>query len=198
MMKITAYLRSPNQTDACVLHEIIMAEVHLLGQLQGAHNFKYTSLLCKYEIIAGQGWTLLEGIPSGQTHVDTPLNNTHFIFNQPLDLHFNTKSMQGWPKICIKVFEQDSYKRNILIGYGFTHIPPRPGIHSLEINCWQPVGSKSDEYYNRFLGTSVHLVDESLVYEPVDRFRLMTKSMGIVTAQVMVVIRNFRKQGIKL
>ena len=176
----------------------LMAEVHILGNLSGARNFKESSLCCKYEIIAGQGWNLLEGISSGQTHVDSPIEVNQFVWNQPIDLHYNTKSLAGWPKLAVKVFQQDMFGRNSLIAYGFAHIPSKPGIHDVEINTWRPVGSASDELNSRFLGTAVHLIDETLVYEPVDRFRLMTKTMGIVNSKIMVVIRNFKKSGITL
>jgi B9 domain-containing protein 2 len=182
-----------------------MAEVHLIGTILGASEFSASSLCCRYDIIAGDSWTLLEGNSSGQTHVDSPSNESSVIWNQPIDLHFNTKSLSGWPKLAVKVFNQDLFGRNVLCNllfmkgaYGFTHIPSSPGIHTVDIHTWRPVGTKAEEIWTKFLGTSVHLVDESLVYEPIDRFRLLTKSMGKVHTKVMVVVRNFKRNGIAL
>ena len=91
-----------------------MAEVHIIGTLTGASDFAVSSLCCKYEVISGQGWNLLEGQPTGQTHVDTPLDGSKFVWNQPIDLHYNSKSLAGWPKLAVKVYNQDMFGRNIL------------------------------------------------------------------------------------
>jgi B9 domain-containing protein 2 len=50
-----------------------MAEVHVIGTLVGASEFNQTTLSCKYTIVAGDSWSLLEGNTSGQTHIDTPM-----------------------------------------------------------------------------------------------------------------------------
>jgi B9 domain-containing protein 2 len=91
-----------------------MAEVHILGTLEGASDFPDSTLCCKYSFLAGEGWSLLEGHSIGQTHVDTPLDPAITIWNHPIDLHYNTKSIAGWPKIVVKVYHQDTFGRNIL------------------------------------------------------------------------------------
>jgi B9 domain-containing protein 2 len=97
-----------------------MAEVHILGTLEGASEFPNATLCCKWSAVTGEGWSLLEGHASGQTHVDTPLDPSMTIWNHPIgssdssDLHYNTKSIAGWPKIVVRVFHQDTFGRNIL------------------------------------------------------------------------------------
>ncbi|KAJ3006877.1 B9 domain-containing protein 2, partial [Thoreauomyces humboldtii] len=52
-----------------------MAEVHILGTLCGASDFPSPNLSCKWRIVAGDGWRLLEGDAQGATHLDTPESN---------------------------------------------------------------------------------------------------------------------------
>jgi len=49
-----------------------MAELHVLGQLFGATGFDRSHLFCKWAVITGDGWRLLEGVAEGQTQVDSP------------------------------------------------------------------------------------------------------------------------------
>jgi hypothetical protein len=71
-------------------------------------------------------------------------------------------------------------------------------MHELSIATWKPCGSSNDELAGAFLGTSVELKDTSVIHEPVDRFKLLTRSMGKVHLKLMVVLRNFKNNGIVL
>lgn len=108
-----------------------MAEVHIIGTLIGATEFPSANLCCKYKFITGDGWTLLEGKPDSRTQVDIPLvsiqinhrwyggirfypflkDQKHAVFSQPIDLHYSTTTLKGWPKIQFEVFHQDAYGR---------------------------------------------------------------------------------------
>lgn len=54
-----------------------MAEVHIVGTLLGASQFSNSELSCKYQLVAGDHWHVLEGDTSGQTQVDVPQVNKH-------------------------------------------------------------------------------------------------------------------------
>jgi len=49
-----------------------MAELHVIGQIFGASGFSESNLFCKWSVISGDGWRLLEGMHEGQTQVDSP------------------------------------------------------------------------------------------------------------------------------
>ena len=49
-----------------------------------------------------QGWQLLEGVPFGTTHTDLGRSG-YPVFGQPLDLHYTTSKILGWPKIIVQV-----------------------------------------------------------------------------------------------
>ncbi len=50
-----------------------MAEVHIIGSIRGASGFPHPELTCKWAVLAGTEWQLVEGEGSGQTQVDLPL-----------------------------------------------------------------------------------------------------------------------------
>ena len=46
-----------------------MAQLHVIGELVGGKDFPSANLFCKFGIVAGPDWRLLEGMDSGQTQV---------------------------------------------------------------------------------------------------------------------------------
>ena len=55
----------------CLIN-IIMAEVHLIGELIGGSGFPSGDLFCKWGLAVGNAWKVLEGLQDGQTQVDHP------------------------------------------------------------------------------------------------------------------------------
>ena len=49
-----------------------MAEVHLIGELVGGSSFPSGDLFCKWGLVVGSAWKVLEGLQEGQTQVDHP------------------------------------------------------------------------------------------------------------------------------
>ena len=62
------------------------AEVHLIGTLVGASEFPESTLCCKWSIIAGEEWNLIEGETFGQTHVDQPLDKHLTVWSHPIGI----------------------------------------------------------------------------------------------------------------
>ncbi|XP_014666947.1 PREDICTED: B9 domain-containing protein 2-like [Priapulus caudatus] len=174
-----------------------MAELHILGQIVGASGFPDHSLFCKWGIHAGGAWKVLAGLREGQTQVDNPQNEDFAVWAHPVDVHFATKGLQGWPKFHFQVWHQDTFGRNELYGYGFCHVPTSPGIHELECATWRPVGSLREQISQYFLGGGLQLRNPDLVYSGVDRYKLHTQAMGKVQLHLGLVFRNFDKYGME-
>ena len=65
--------------DGCFLSEEAparskrrMAEVHLIGDIDGGDGFDSGDLFCKWGLSYGSAWRVLEGLEKGQTQVDHP------------------------------------------------------------------------------------------------------------------------------
>ncbi|KAI9203705.1 B9 domain-containing protein 2-like protein [Polychytrium aggregatum] len=175
-----------------------MAELHVVGEILGASGFPSPKLSCKWSLIAGEGWKVIEGVTSGQTHVDLPTDDRYTIWSHPIDIHYGTKTLVGWPKLQLQVYHQDEYGRNELYGYGFIHLPTTPGTHELECPTWRPLGSTSDQLWSYFLGATPQLKKLDHIHSPMDRYRLNTISMGKVHVEVTVIVRNFDAYGVAL
>lgn len=101
-----------------------------------------------------------------------------------------------------------------MVGYGFTHIPSSPGLHSIEVrdnydvrmSClkicyqvvtWRPSGSLGDTISQHFLGGGHALKNTDLVTSGGERYRLTTRAAGTIQAQIHLVLRNFDRFGIE-
>ena len=84
-------------------------------------------LLLRRNLEWGKAWSLLAGDEASQTQYSAASDDGVQIWNHPIDVHFATASMQGWPRIIMRLCELDEYGRSILSGYGFAHLPTNPG-----------------------------------------------------------------------
>ncbi|GLH11916.1 hypothetical protein R5R35_011715 [Gryllus longicercus] len=174
-----------------------MAEVHVIGQIVGASNFPSSTLFCKWAFHAGGAWKVVSGLKEGQTHIDNPEYGETTYWCHPVDIHFATRGVQGWPKIHFQVYHQDRFGRCEIYGYGFIHVPTTPGNHVLECVTWRPVGSMRDQINQFFLGGGPQLKNPDVVYSGQDRYRLQTETMGVIHLELNVILRNFHKFGVE-
>eukprot|EP00051_Salpingoeca_urceolata_P035094 m.28141 g.28141 ORF g.28141 m.28141 type:complete len:176 (+) comp8763_c1_seq1:140-667(+) len=172
-----------------------MAEVHLIGEMVGATEFPDGGLSCRWSLVTGPAWNCLEGDTSGHTQTDVPMDG-NAKWGHPIDVHYSTKGIQGWPKFSLELWHQDAYGRSSLSGYGSCHVPSTPGTHDIECVCWRPVGSASDQAAAYFIGGGVQLRNADLVTSPADRYRLRSTAVGKVQIQVGVILRDFEKYGV--
>ncbi|ERE48774.1 transforming growth factor beta-1-like protein [Cricetulus griseus] len=174
-----------------------MAEVHVIGQILGATGFSESSLFCKWGIHTGAAWKLLSGVREGQTQVDTPQIGDMAYWSHPIDLHFATKGLQGWPRLHLQVWSQDSFGRCQLAGYGFCHVPSSPGTHQLDCPTWRPLGSWREQLARAFVGGGPQLLHADTIYSGADRYRLHTAAGGTVHLAIGLLLRHFDRYGVE-
>eukprot|EP00056_Hartaetosiga_gracilis_P006774 m.100719 g.100719 ORF g.100719 m.100719 type:complete len:111 (+) comp12554_c0_seq12:79-411(+) len=90
-----------------------MAEVFFIGNVDGGEGFSGSSLYCQWRIVAGNGWSVIAGSDEGQTQIDHPTGDDA-VWAHPIDIHYKVQSIQGWPRMSVQVFTQDSYGRHQL------------------------------------------------------------------------------------
>ena len=73
-------------------------------------------MFCKWSLHSGGAWKVLQGLREGQTQVDQPSIGETANWCHPLDVHFATRGLQGWPKLHFQVFSHDPFGRSQLIG----------------------------------------------------------------------------------
>lgn len=174
-----------------------MAEVHVIGELNGGSGFPSQRLFCKWGISYGGAWKVIAGLQDGQTQVDLPGIGEFAHWSHPIDLHLATKGIQGWPKLYFQVWHHDRFGRDELYSYGFCHVPTSPGFHSISCPTWRPHGTVCEEIGRFFLGGGPQLRALDSVHSGADRFRLQTTTMGLVHLELNVILRYFDKFGVE-
>jgi hypothetical protein len=104
-----------------------MPEVHFLGDIQYGLGFQGCSVSCQWTVEWGDNWSFLEGSFDGQSQYSILDEGGVGIWNHPIDLHFASANMKGWPRIKVRIWELDKYGRTVLAAYGFSHLPSQPG-----------------------------------------------------------------------
>ncbi|XP_046801130.1 B9 domain-containing protein 2 isoform X2 [Lucilia cuprina] len=175
-----------------------MAEVHIIGQILKAVDFQEPHIFCKWSLQSGTAWRIIQGEAVGQTFVATNRLESCSDFCQPLDLHLGTASVQGWPKLHVEIHAVNVLNKSWPVGYGFVHIPTKPGFHRLEVLCWK-IAPRSwyDSVREKFGGGGLALCKEDLIYSGLERYKLQTRSSGKIIIDINLVFRNFAKFGIE-
>ena len=52
-----------------------------------------------------------------------------FVWSHPIDLHFTTSDLNGWPRCIFKVWVLDSSNKMDICSYGICILPRVPGFH---------------------------------------------------------------------
>lgn len=119
-------------------------EVHFIGEVKFGLGFG-PGVSCKWRIDHGKYWGVLEGAMEGHTQTSYGPEGSAAIWEHPFDAHYQTTSMQGWPKFMIQIQQLDSYGQVSVIAHGFAHIPCNPGTHEITVPCWRAIGTQEEE-----------------------------------------------------
>ncbi|KAJ1444665.1 B9 domain-containing protein [Pelagophyceae sp. CCMP2097] len=163
-------------------------EVFYIGTLESASDFPLEArgLQCKWEILHGDSYEVLEGNVAGLTHLHVLEHNTKqisnmAILNHTIDAHLAAIELAGpAPKLKITMYMLNSSRRLELVGYGCCALPLVPGAHHVAVHCWRPLGTFFERLTTQFLGRYPSLADTSLVIADKNRFGLACESSGVV------------------
>lgn len=177
-----------------------MAELHIIGQIIDAQDFDDRSLFLKYTINAGSCWKILEGFTEGQTHLSTSGATGNLqSWSHPIDVHYSTRGLQGWPRIEFQVWGVDWLGKCNISAYGFMSLPTRPGQHELTCSTWRPVGDFRRRLIDYITGYRMHLVDPSdVISNGLNRHIIQSMSMGTIRVNVCLVMKGFDKYGVDI
>lgn len=90
----------------------------------------YDNLYCKYSFNKGHDWHILSGVEHGVSQISRKSSgdlDEVFIWNYPLDITFRSSNVHGWPQIVIGVYGLTMFGKDVIRGYGCTHVPTTPG-----------------------------------------------------------------------
>lgn len=177
----------------------LKTEVHFIGQIVGASDFQMnTGLFCEAHLEYGEYWRELPGPIEGsiQTQTAYPDTDDFVVWAHPLDLHFATDSIFGWPKLQLRIWRLDDVGRIDLISYAITSLPCGAGYYEIICPTWRPLGSWQDEAMAFFVGGPPRLTTEDALSKDLEKRPIIkTVSSGTVHIQLEVILRNFEKHA---
>lgn len=109
---------------------MVMAEVHVIGELEGGSDFPSGDLFCKWSVSLGSSWRVLEGASEGQTQVDHPevriYSSSHAPFNFFNFFLPRTASMRSGPIQLVITYVQWNLQSKIRTSCCVSLTPFRP------------------------------------------------------------------------
>jgi B9 domain-containing protein 2 len=183
-----------------------MAELHITGMLMGGHGFAsgHNGLYCKWRIVDDpstsvlgkleeDNWHKMSGLASGQTQVASVEDGDgSAIWQHPIDIHYATNSVRGWPRLYLEVWRIDSLWRHELESYGFLFIPTAPGAFELDIATVCPESpQRMDQISEYFVGAKPKLEEPERILRGGNRAGLHTRTCGVVQIELQLLHRGF-------
>ena len=92
--------------------------MHIIGKIAGAENFNTSTIYLKYSFKTSDQWQLMSGITEGDTWQTTSEHGKFVPLEHPIDINYVVKSIRGWPRLFVEVWQVDNTKRNSIAGYG--------------------------------------------------------------------------------
>jgi hypothetical protein len=97
-----------------------MASLHVIGNLHGASFISAPgahAAFCEWRLAGGDAWSVLRGEPAGRTQTAVacgeheaggqPGAGLSCQWEHPLDVHFRSASLCGWPLLELTLWKQD-------------------------------------------------------------------------------------------
>ena len=152
---------------------VCMCAVVIVGQIVGATEFDDGGpLMCRWELVSGTDhWSVVRGETSGKTHlidaevcyrvrgvfIERPLAHScsHvqegdlFVWCHPIEVHYSTSSIQGWPQLSVQVWRQDEHNRSVIGTCMGVAVRPGVGVDSLATSRLRLLSSPSSARHAR-------------------------------------------------
>jgi len=194
---LPTYIQAPEQ-DMQLVKGDIKTEVHFIGQILGGQGFVCEDgLFCEMVLQVGDNWELLSPPKLYQTQTCYSDLDKSFIWSHPVDLHFASNDLNGWPKAIFRVWRLDSSNKMDTFGYGVLNLPRSAGFHKIECETWSPIGDWDTKSLAFFLGTHPRLQSLDVVSQNLEKRELLnTSSGGRVVLELEVILKNFGRLGI--
>eukprot|EP00798_Chlamydomonas_sp_ICE-L_P009952 gene9952-7824_t len=113
------------------------------GQIECAEIPDCENAYLKFQIVAGEDWQLLDGLEEGITQAARVSQGIDklLVWNFPIDVTFKATNAFGWPQLVVSVYGLDGFGRDVIKGYGSTHLPICSGRFNLKLNLFKPQSS---------------------------------------------------------
>lgn len=170
-----------------------------MGRIISGNGFPANELFVRYKFIYGDNFNLINGNYKGETyqsHAFVDEEGISVYFDHPISLNLSCRSISGWPRLFVEVWQIDDDGKTSLAGYGTNTIPVKSGYSKFAISCWRPTESLSVNLGETFLGNVPEYFDKSVVYSTAPKFNVTTVSTGQIIVEIEAILKDFILHGI--
>lgn len=120
------------------------------------------------------------------------------VWNYPFEFIYRSFNVAGWPKITLTFTSRDFLGRDVICGYGVTHIPTQPGCHTRYVHVFCPVASSTlSSLLGMLKGAPAEYISPTdLMSKNEGRDVTRVISAGLVKIQFNVTMKGIEKFGI--
>uniref|UniRef100_A0A7S0QX76 B9 domain-containing protein 1 n=1 Tax=Pyramimonas obovata TaxID=1411642 RepID=A0A7S0QX76_9CHLO len=167
------------------------------GQLEHAEISSCDNAYCKYLLVYGDDWRILDGVEDGITQVTRKAGpDGHLVWNFPLDVTFKSTNAFGWPQLVLSVFEVDRFGRDVIKGYGCVHLPIAAGRHVRKVQLYRPLSASLLQQFTSWIaGNPAEFTDAKFPAMGHGREVTRVRSTGVATVNLNVMIKDMATFG---
>lgn len=159
----------------------------------GAEN-----LYCKFSLVTGQDWLILDGIEHGITQIANSRSALgsfvngmlkrpeELTLNYPLELTYRSTNVSGWPQLVCSVYTINKYGQlDSIRGYCSVRLPTSNGRHTRVGRLYAPLSSSLFQRFTSYLSNRApEFYDPTFVAQ--GRGREVTRVMAAGTVKITV------------
>jgi B9 domain-containing protein 1 len=149
-------------------------------------------------MVAGEDWQVLDGLEEGITQASRASQSyeQNLVWNFPLDITYKTTNAFGWPQLIVSVYGLDMFGRDVIKGYGCTHLPTSSGRFDLKLRLFKPrSASLIQGFFSRMNGMPAEFSDPRFPSYGEGREVTRVESGGFVNVQVNVMTKDLEVFG---
>ena len=120
------------------------------------------------------------------------------MWNFPFEVTYRGYNISGWPKLTFEFTSRDFLGRDVVCGYGVTHVPTQPGSHTRYVHIFRPIASSfMAEICGQLRGKPVrYLSHKTLLNSNEGREVTRVCSAGVVKVQFNITMKDMQAFGI--
>lgn len=120
------------------------------------------------------------------------------MWNYPFEVVYRGFNVSGWPILRLQFTSRDFLGRDIICGYGVTHLPTQPGAHTRYVHIFAPVSSSYlSSFFGFLLGKPAEYLNPTQLLTTNDgREVTRVESTGLVKVQFNVTIKGLDAMGV--
>lgn len=173
-------------------------QIMAAGQVESADFGGIDQLYCKYCVLMGGSWRILQGVDTGISQIacKSSHGDGQIVWNFPIDITFSSTNAHGWPRLAISVYGMDMLGRDVVRGYGQMHVPTTPGTYTRYVRMFKPCSSSwVQEWWSWLFGTQVEFYDSKFVAQGENRDTTRVQTSGVVKVTINVVTKGMESYG---